>query len=61
MVSVHHILTENSNVESENPFISLTIEILINDTMDKSLDDVSCADCILDPALPAHEPTTTNN
>ena len=35
--------------------------IIINDTINKSLDRVSCADCILDTEFPAHEPTTTKN
>ena len=49
VVSVHHTLTKNANLESENPFRSQTIAILINDTITKSLDHVSCADCILNP------------
>ena len=61
VVYVHHTLTETTNVESENPFRSQTIAILINDTMIKSLDYVFCADCILDTEFPSHEPTTTNN
>ena len=61
MVSIHRNLTKTANVEYENPFISQSIEILIKYTMNKSLDHVSCTDCILDPALPDHEPTTTNN
>ena len=61
VVSVHHTLAENANLESDNPFRSRTIAILINDTMTKSLDHVSCADCIRDQEFPAHEPTTTNN
>ena len=61
MVYVHHTFTETANVESENMFRSRTIAILINYTMNKSLDRVSCADFILDPSFPYHEPTTTNN
>ena len=61
VISGQHILTENINVESENPFRYRTIAILINDTMTKSLDNVSCADCSLDPEFPSHEPNTITN
>ena len=61
VIYVQHTLTETTHVESDNPFRSRIVAIIINDIMTKSLDHVSCADCILDPALPAHEPTTTNN
>ena len=48
-------------MECDNLFRSRTIAILINDTMTKYLDHVSCADCILDISFPSHESTTTNN
>ena len=61
VVSVHRNLTETTNIESNNPFISQTVAILISSTMTKYLDHVSCADCILDTDFLANEPTTTNN
>ena len=61
VVSVQHTLTETTNVESDNPFRSQTISITINDTITKSLDHVFWSYCILDPAFPYHQPTTTNN
>ena len=48
-------------MKSDNPFRLRTLDILINDTMNKSLYHVSCEDCILDTKFPANEPTTTNN
>ena len=40
VVHVRHTLTETANTESENPFRSRTVAILINYTMTKSLDHV---------------------
>ena len=61
VVSIHHTLTETVNMESDNPFISRTVAILINDNTTKPLDQISCTYSILGPLFPTHEPTSTKN